>query len=139
MLALLAEVLVKPDPTFITTLSVLIIPLLVGAITKKYASKAVKMLTNAACVSVVAVLTTASQGDGLPVQQVVYLIVVGFLLSSAAHEFIWKKLGVSEIIANLNPEHGIGAPTQAPIDTTGVEAPRNPEAAGREGEGPDHG
>ena len=115
-LAVLAsEILIKPDPALVMLLSTLIIPLLVGLATKKYASKAAKALTNAAAVSVVATLSLAAT-SGLTAQALAVSVFVGFLTSSAAHEFIWKNLGVSEAIANIAPDKGIGLASHEPID-----------------------
>lgn len=114
-----AEPLFKPDVGTVQ-LAMLVIPLVVGLITKKYASKPVKTLVNAAAVALIAALTTAA-ASGLTVRDFFVMFVTGFLVSSAAHEFIWKKLGVSEIIANVAPDSGIGKPTQEPIDVAPID------------------
>lgn len=110
-----SETLIKPDPAFVTLLSTAVIPLLVGLITKKYTSKAVKALTNAFVVAVVATLALAS-ANGLTLKAFITAVFIGFLTSSAAHQFIWKNLGVSEYVANVSPDTGLGAPVNEPID-----------------------
>lgn len=129
------ETLIKPDPAFVTLLTTAVIPLLVGLITKKYASKAVKALTNAAVVAIVATLTLAAT-NGLTLQALLLSVFVGFLTSSAAHEFIWKNLGVSVIVANAAPDFGIGRAN--PIDLgPGTAAMFDIQEAMRLGLGPD--
>ena len=107
-----ADPLFKPDAGTVQ-LIMLVIPLVVGLITKKYASKPVKTLVNAASVALISAIAVAAN-IGLTLRDFFVLTVTGFLVSSAAHEFIWKKLGVSEIVANIAPATGIGAPVQEP-------------------------
>lgn len=107
------ETVIKLDPALVALATTLIIPLVVGLITKKYAGKAVKALTNAAAVAVVSAITLSST-DGLTLKAMIVMVIVGFLASSAAHEFIWKNLGVNIVVANAAPDFGIGKPN--PID-----------------------
>jgi hypothetical protein len=104
-----AEVLVKLDPLMVQVFGTIITPVIVGAITKKFTTSKVKLLTNAVAVAIVTAITAASVGDGLTFKAIVLLATTTFILSNAAHQFMWKPLGISEAVSNLFPDKGIGS------------------------------
>lgn len=109
MFAVLAAAIVSISPTTLSIVAGLALPLIVGLITKAQTTPAVKAVANAVLAAVAGGVSLLVANNGtMELRQLVTAIALAFVVSGAAHQHLWKPLGVSEIIAQLFPDTGLG-------------------------------
>ena len=97
------------DTTLITLIGGVLVPLLVGLLTKVSASPAVKAVVNAALSAVNgAVAVAAPAGEGFVWRAFVVAWVTTFVTSAATYYGIYKPTGVAPAVANTTGNVGIG-------------------------------
>ena len=95
------------DPTQLAVLTSVIIPLVVGLITKKSANKQVKAITNIVVTAVAALLGNAVNDLGVAVfsAEMITNFIIGLVISIASYYGVYENF---EINAKLAPNKGIG-------------------------------
>lgn len=87
-----------------------LIPLAVGVITKKWASGAVKAISNLALSAITGGIAVAVQADGhVTLTTWLVNIAVTFIQSIVAYYGLWKPSGVAPAVQNVAPGVGIGS------------------------------
>lgn len=101
----------------------LLLPVVVAAVTKRLASRAVKATTLVVLVAVAAVLTPPLAGDGLEPTVSVVLCLQGLAVAVAAHHGVLEPWGLTgstgRVAAACRPEDGVGRPHDAVLDRYG--------------------
>lgn len=90
-----------------------LIPLLVGVITKMRASEGLKAIVNAGLSAVAGALTAVLASTGaVRWQSVVISILSTWIVSVASHYGFWKPTGASQAVQSVAPTFGLGRSVQ---------------------------
>lgn len=110
------EPIVLLDPMLVTTIISVVIPLLVGILTKLRAHPGVKAVMLIILNGVGAAIGTAVGVDGVAVisRTTVYQFIVGCVVSIATYYGVWKPTGVSGGINRATATVGLGSSRPRP-------------------------
>lgn len=108
-MSILAAAIVSVPLSTLSIVAGLVLPLVVGLVTKSQTSSRVKALTNAVGAAVLGGIGLLTLNNGtMELKPLLAATAITFVVSGAAHEHLWKPLGISEIVANYFPNTGLG-------------------------------
>lgn len=134
MLAIARQVQV--DVSALSMLEGLVIPLIVGLITKARANRAVKSVSLAVLSVIAGLISLAAKADGnIDLYTSAEAIITAFITAIASYYGFWKPTGVAPAIAGATPDVGIGSnnPVSPMSDTTLVEPTSTSASSGTPG------
>ena len=101
--------MIELDVELLTILSGVVIPLVVGLVTKKATSASFKLVVNMTASAVIGGITTAiSTGGAVELRKWVVGMVVTWAMSLMSYYGLWKPSGVAGIVQDVAPEMGLG-------------------------------
>lgn len=109
------------DAQTISLLVGLVIPLLVGLLSKINASSGLKAVMNAFFSALAGALATVTTVDSASLREFVIAILSTWVVSVATYYGIWKPTGVAGTVAVSTRGFGIGSPPTVQTDDVGAE------------------
>ncbi len=115
------------DVTQLVYWSGLIVPLLVGFVTKLRAGSGVKAMLNLVLSAVIALVAQAVTDEGVFTTESAYAVFATWVVSMASYHGFWRPTGIAGAIAVATRGFGVGpeSPDAGHLD----EPPRRPGAA----------
>jgi hypothetical protein len=109
------------DAQTVAFLSGIIIPLLVGLLSKVSASSGLKAILNAFLSALAGVLATVTQVDSANARDFVIAIISTWVVSVATYYGVWKPTGVAGTVVAKSAGFGLGPDPKAQTEDKGVE------------------
>jgi hypothetical protein len=117
------EHVLQVDVVSVSILLGSVIPFIVGLVTKKYASSAVKVAANVVLCIAGAALATIVQADGaVTLGQLVTSAFAALTSSGVLYTSVYKPAGLTAKVQNIAPSAGLGKPVVPPLASTLVDA-----------------
>lgn len=99
---------ISVDVQMLSVLSGLVLPLLVGVITKEVANNGLKAAALAFLSAVSGLVVSAQQGNGLVSKEAVLAAAMAWVVGTATHFGLYKPTGVTAAVVEKTSNFGVG-------------------------------